>query len=324
MVRLMPSSSLRVVVFVLWVSHVSFAAEPLRILTWNVESDRPDNNFDADGNDSATISTELRQLQNEFGPYDLVGLQEVRAENAAAYEQALEENGRNYRRFVSESGGSDRLVMLLDETRFRAEGDSRELESHGEVLLPGGRSRRPLYIVLTDRENDDLRFVFMNNHLTRGNRTDRQRQALVLRMWAESQSMPIVAVGDYNFDFVFENLTGNVSMAIFLAPPAGQPSVWKWVVPDGSVETVGSGADERTVVAATFIDTNWADQFGTGDDVSDVRRDRYPGSSLDFIFVGQAARNWKVNSKVIVRGGDFPDGPNTSDHRPVEATLWPR
>lgn len=37
------------------------------------------------------------------------------------------------------------------------------------VTFPGGNSRRPFLVELRDRENNNLEFAFMVNHLIRGN-----------------------------------------------------------------------------------------------------------------------------------------------------------
>ncbi len=158
----------------------------------------------------------------------------------------------------------------------------------------------------------------MVNHLTRGNDQSRRKQAFLLRESARDQSLPIVAAGDYNFDFDFNHLKGNQSMAIFVRRDAsdGGEFVWKWVVPDTEIEATGVRGDRRIGVLADFADSNWADGDGYGDD-------DFPDSILDFIFLAQGAKDWKANSSVIVRPNDFPDNDETSDHRPVEATLEP-
>ena len=96
----------------------------------------------------------------------------------------------------------------------------------------------------------------------------------------------MIAAGDYNFDFDFNNLTGNRSMAIFLRRDASDRGafVWKWIIPGSEFEVTGSGGDKRISLLAEFIDTNWADGNGNG-------KDDFPDSILDFIFVAQAARN---------------------------------
>ena len=44
-------------------------------------------------------------------------------------------------------------------------------------------------------------------------------------------------------------------------------------------------------------------------------------SMLDFNFVAGGVKDWKAESRVIVRDGDFHDDDKTSDHRPVELTI---
>ncbi|MEO2050110.1 MAG: hypothetical protein ABGX16_26430 [Pirellulales bacterium] len=68
-----------------------------------------------------------------------------------------------------------------------------------------------------------------------------------------------------------------------------------------------------------LIDSNWADNDPRLPD--DLRTDRYPGSSLDFIFLAGPAQEWQAKSWVIVRPGDFTDSDETSDHRPVAAVV---
>lgn len=95
----------------------------------------------------------------------------------------------------------------------------------------------------------------------------------------------------------------------------GGEFVWQWVIPSSEFTVTGtSDADRRVGFLAEFIDTNWS-----GSDGSDSYRD----SMLDFIFVAQGTRDWKAESKVIVRPNDFPDDGRASDHRPVAAVFNP-
>jgi endonuclease/exonuclease/phosphatase family metal-dependent hydrolase len=43
--------------------------------------------------------------------------------------------------------------------------------------------------------------LFMVNHLYRGNADGRHEQARLLNAWAREQTIPVIAVGDYNFDW---------------------------------------------------------------------------------------------------------------------------
>lgn len=295
-------------------------ADEISVLTWNLESDRPEppQHF-ADGNTPAVIAAELTALQHDHGPYDLLGLTEVLPDSASLYEQAANAGGRSYRAFTSTTGATDRLLILFDADRFELVGEPVNLESHDGITFPGGTSRRPFFVQLRDLRNGGLEFLFMVNHLTRGNAGARQMQAAGLREWAEDQTLPVIAAGDFNFDFDFEALTGNQSMAIFMEDDANQADIWKWIIPNALVETTPPGPDQRTFVAAHFADSNWADD----NDSETERVDRFPGSILDFVFVAQGAREWTGRSSVIVREGDFPDTADTSDHRPVEARFDP-
>ena len=103
----------------------------------------------------------------------------------------------------------------------------------------------------------------MLNHLARGNAELRQEQAKALRLWVEDQTLPVIGIGDYNFDFDFHTQRGNAAFDEFLVD-----GHWRWVRPD------------------PLIDTNWADRDGDG-------QDNYPDSCLDFMFLGGRAIDWQ-------------------------------
>lgn len=297
--------------------HSAGFAEDIKILSWNVESDRPGSD---NGNEPATIAAELTALQTSRGPYDLIALSEVRATSSGTYKSAVDASGVEYLAFTSASGNSDRMMLLIRKDRFDLVGSgATELVNDGRsggITFPGGASRRPFLIRLKDTKNGDQELIFMVNHLTRGNQLNRRTQAEGLREWARLQTVPIIAAGDYNFDFDFANLTGNRSMSIFMRLDADDKGkfVWRWIIPDAEFEIEGdTDATRRVGLLARFVDTNWSGNS------SDSFRD----SMLDFIFVAKGARNWKASSTVIVRQGDFPDDVSTSDHRPLEAVLDP-
>ena len=157
------------------------------------------------------------------------------------------------------------------------------------------RHRSPLVGHFRDRESG-VGFVVTVNHLARGNASVRRRQAGGLRKWAEAQSLPLIAIGDYHFDFNFHTMTGNKAFQLF-----SKSGMWKWVRPE------------------ELIDSNWSDNNPRLPLAQ--RTDRYPDSILDFIFVAGPAKAWQAKSWVVVRPGDFPDSDETSDHRPVAAVV---
>ena len=250
--------------------------DALRILAWNVESE---------GNFPAVIAS---QLSNEFAGYDIYALSEVLPTSFEQYEKAV---GSEYISIPSTTGESDSLQFLVNGDRLdivRVE----ELNEHDGVRLNDGRHRAPLVAHLRDQKSGKD-FQITVNHLARGNADFREEQASGLREWARDQTIPTIAVGDFNFDYSFETKQGNAGFAAML-----RDNVWKWVEPD------------------ELIDTNW-------DGVGSPSVDRYPDSMLDFAFVAGPAREWQPRCRVIVLPGDFPDDADTSDHRPIELLLTP-
>lgn len=244
------------------------------ILHWNLESG---------GNDPDTIAKQLVEL----GRYEIIGLSEVN--RCDAFWMAIEKNWPlRYRFVVGKSGGSDPLMLVYDQRRFTLD-ETFDIEEVNGKQLNDGNHRAPLYVRF--RSNlDFLEFGVVLNHFARGDEELRQRQAEGLREWARGRSEPIIAIGNYNFDFEFHTQQGNASFDAFL-----KDDVWNWIPPD------------------PMVDSNWADD-GNG-------KDKYPDSLFDFNFVAGAAKDWKSQCRVIVREGDFPDDEKTSDHRPVELIL---
>ena len=120
------------------------SAEEIRVLSWNVESS---------GNDSTKISEHLTALQNDSEPYDLIALTEVKNSNASKYEDAVEVDSLDYKRFVSNTGGSDKMVILVRTDRFDLVNQNAvNLTSHEGVTFPGGSARRPMFVKLKDTE----------------------------------------------------------------------------------------------------------------------------------------------------------------------------
>ena len=247
----------------------------LRVLTWNVESG---------GNDPNVIAKQLTDL----GAYDIFGLCEVDPANVNGYTRAA---GDNFKSIVSETGRSDRLVLIYDSKRL-------ELTAHFELEEFEGtrlndeelRHRSPLVGTFKDKRSG-FQFQVLLVHLARGWSELRQQQALGLRKWVAAQDSLTLGIGDFNFDYDFPSQKGNAAFEIFT-----EGNAWQWVKPD------------------PLVDTNWADRDEDGND-------DYPDSCLDFTFVGDSKIDWKGEANVIVRDGDFPDNESTSDHRPVELLI---
>lgn len=87
------------------------------------------------------------------------------------------------------------------------------------------RGHTPHRRLLTDRTSG-ASFAIMLNHLARGKAEVRQVQAEGLREWAKAFELPLIAIGDYNFDYVFATEKGNSVFDLFMAD-----DVFEWVVP---------------------------------------------------------------------------------------------
>lgn len=249
--------------------------QSIRILAWNIESD---------GANADVIGDQLRTL----GRYDIYGFTEVRPQDWPAIKEAL---GDGFIYWYSRTGYDDRTAFAISKFRFDVI-KNYEMKEFATYILNPGNYRSPNIYELKDRATGK-QFLIMLNHLARGKAEIRQEQAEGLREWAKTIDQPIIAIGDYNFDYVFETKKGNRAFDLFMAD-----DTYQWVVPE------------------PLIDSNWYD--GDKDGVDD-----YPGSILDFAFVTGEAKSWNPKSKVIVREGDFPDDQMTSDHRPVELVLTP-
>lgn len=241
------------------------------VISWNLES----------GGINANV------VANRIGGFqdvDLWGFSEVGAQDAEVFEAGAEvgENA-NYEGILGTTGAGDRLLIVYDADRFEKLGE----EQLSDINL-GGNVRAPLIGHFRERETG-LEFLFMVNHLYRGNVSRRHEQARLLNEWAAGQTLPVIAVGDYNFDYDvntedhdlgFDNITVN--------------DVFRWVRPDVLVLTQCSATSSGTC------------QFN---------------SVLDFVFVSGSAQSWQSESVIIVEPGDLPDDSTTSDHRPVSGTF---
>ncbi len=294
--------------FLVTLSWTDAAADDFRILAWNVESNRPNQ---PPVSDLGTISGQLKELCQvaETRP-SIVALSEVEPRSFESLQKSVAAGlGSEVDYVTSASGGfmdSDSLMLVADRKRFEIR-DSIELHRYAGIVgnfnisdpkdaeYGALRARSPLAVHLIDKSSGQMIWVIVN-HLARGEANLRTDQAKMLSKWAEDQSEPIVAVGDFNFDFEFKTQEGNEGFKAMMSS-----NVWTWLKPD------------------PLIDSNWSEDQR----VKDKHVDRYPGSILDFAFVANSAKTWKGESDVIVREGDFPDNDKTSDHRPIIIKLSP-
>jgi hypothetical protein len=238
------------------------------LLDWNVE---------AGGSDVGTILDQLKQLE----PFDVMGLSEVPA--AAADKFTSRWPGESV--LLGTAGGNSRLLLAWNPQVFEKV-SAQELKKVGDQEFSPGIQAAPLVAQLRHKSSGQ-EIVFVMLHLARGSAELRKKQSLLLVDWAKQQTLPVIAVGGFNFDYDFVKHKGNESFEAFTAA-----DVFQWIKPKA------------------WVDTNWSDRNRDG-------KDDYPDSMLDYAFVSGAAKNWSISCEVIVRPGDFPDTDSTSDHRPL-------
>lgn len=247
-------------------------AEELTVVGYNVES-------------GGALAEVVAERIAEIDGCDLWGLSEVQGDAwAKAFEQAAavgEGDGADFDYILGTTGASDRLAIVYDAKRFERL-ETMELQD----MNIRGRVRAPLVARLKDKTNG-VQFLFMVNHLYRGSAEGRLEQAKLLNAWAQKQTLPIVAVGDYNFDWGVED--GNTNHdAGYDAFTANDTFVW--------------------VRPETLIKSQCSPKYN---------------SVLDFVFLAGTAREWPARSEILVEEGDCAEAGQRekSDHRPVIATL---
>lgn len=294
------------------VSSVSMSqnasGQEFKILAWNVESNRPNQ---APVSDANVLAMELEtMLRSDATRSQIVSLSEVEPKTFSIYVQAVAKGMQSEVDYVTTASGgyhdSDSVMLIVDKKRFEIV-DTLELHRFGgmkgnfNVETTNGddlgelRARSPLAARVRDLQSKKT-FWVVANHLARGEADLRTSQAKMLGLWAQSQPDPVIAVGDFNFDYDFATQKGNEGFKAML-----ESGVWQWLKPD------------------PLIDSNWSDDRR----VTDRRVDRYPDSLLDFVFVANGAKSWKGEADVVVRPNDFPDSDKTSDHRPMISRFTP-
>lgn len=247
---------------------------PFTVGGWNV------------GLDDANV-TVIGELLASYGGVDVWGLAEVSGDGQtrSLLEQAAEtgEPG-DFASVLGTSGDNMRLLALYDASRYDLLG--------GEELYAvntTGNARAPLVLHLREKSSG-AEFVFMVNHLYRSRDDERIKQARLLAEWAAAQTLPVIAVGDYNFDWAVQGGEANHDEGYDAMTQGG---AWKWVRPQQLVTTQCS---------------SWPCTYDT---------------VLDFVFTGGPARDWPARSVISTIPGDFPDDTQRSDHRAVLAEFAP-
>jgi hypothetical protein len=240
----------------------------LTLISWNVES-------------GGALQPVVASRIAGFDQVDIWGLSEVLEADAEAFEFGAEEGeNANFDSLLGTTGGADRLLLIWNADRFVRTGG-------GELTEIAQAGRAPLYVQLQDRATGQ-EFIVMVNHLHRSNESARHIQAQMLNEWAANQPLPVVAMGDYNFDWDLDDGDEDHDRGYDFITAN---DVFVWLRPEELVTTQCSG---------------WPCRFT---------------SVLDFFFVSGPARDWDGVAQIVVVDNDFPDDNTTPDHRPLLGVL---
>ena len=244
------------------------AGQTLKVIGWNAES-----NFN--GADPTVVATRMAYVEG----CDIWGMCEVKNQAwAAEFEHAAElGESADFKHVLGSTGGNIKLLIVYNHAKL-------EKVSHEELHgINVGNHRAPLVAKFKIRATND-EFLFMVNHLARGDSALRHQQAAQLKQWAQTTTLPIIAVGDYNFDWDYRKGATDHDQG-YDNMTAG--NVFKWVRPPVLVRTQASDYD----------------------------------GVLDFVFVANKPAGWKASSFIMREPGDFPDNVATPDHRPILGTF---
>jgi hypothetical protein len=225
-----------------------------------------------------------RVIAEQIGPLrdiDLWGFSEVKNASEARILAEGAEDGESgtFESILGTTGGEDRLLIVYNS-------DLLDLIQTGEIqeLNIGGNVRAPLWAQFRVKPSGP-EFIFIVNHLYRSNTAGRHAQAQGLNDWARTRTLPVIATGDYNFDWHFQTGDTNHDRGFDLMT-AG--NVFEWVRP------------------GTLLPTNCS----------------FHQSVLDFVFVSGAAQSWESEGEILFDHPTYcPDTASTSDHRPVLARF---
>ncbi|WP_299022227.1 endonuclease/exonuclease/phosphatase family protein [uncultured Photobacterium sp.] len=187
-----------------------------------------------------TVTQYIKQL----GPADIYALSEVTISWQHSLAEAASQLAGAHFHWVATTGAiesTDSLAILYNTDKFSL---IKTLELNN--IKPGKYSRAPLAVLLKDNRTSDT-FYFMVNHFDRKHADRRQEQARKLNEWAQTSEYPVVAMGDYNFDF--EVTTGETNTAFKLFT---KDDVFTWVKPQELIKS-GCHEDYNSILDFAFI-----------------------------------------------------------------------
>ncbi len=238
-------------------------------VAWNLESG---------GSEIETLADTVAVVEGEAS-WAFCEVQDYTWADSLGQDAADQESFLNFEYVFGTTGYEDRLVIAWDQEVFDKL-DDYELDD----INVGGTARAPLVVHFEVIATGD-QFLFMVNHLWRSENEYRHEQADMLNEWVSEQTLPVIAMGDYNFDWDVVDGEEDHDEGYDLMTALDR---WTWVRPDPLEETHCSSYN----------------------------------SVLDFAFVSPTVLDWAPVSEILTPDPDWcPDGPEQSDHRPVSIQV---
>jgi hypothetical protein len=263
------------VAFLVAMSGIHASAQRLTVIGWNLESG---------GSSSTAIDERVRRFQG----VDLWGLSEVAGDATLQAFEAAAEDGEhaNFQRLMSLTGCGDRLGIVFNATRLKLlRGEELHQVTYNADEPQQGRCHRSPLVAEFQDTRSNRRFLFMVNHLAKDDRNLRHAQGQRLNEWVQTQALPVIAVGAYNFDWSVAYGDRNHD-AGFDRMVAGEH--WAWVRP-------------KTLVKSQ-CNPNY-------------------NSILDFVFVSMRARPFALTSEILQEANDCGNAAVNPDYRPLKAEF---
>jgi endonuclease/exonuclease/phosphatase family metal-dependent hydrolase len=258
----------------LFLSTSAYTFAEIRVISWNLESG---------GADINTLTEQISKLDKA----DIYGFSEVDSESWAKKITGLLNKtnpDKEYAYAIGTTGGRDKLTAVYDKKRFQIIGAPENLHFFGG---PSKYSRSPLALKLKDVKYNKTIF-FIVNHLNRKDGEKRHEQSEHLRDWIANSDVPVISVGDFNYDW--DVVRGEVQHDKgFDILTAG--SIVNWIPPNSKIKSQCS------------------DQYN---------------SILDFIFITKELNNSINTAKILFPEDEYclpKKQAKNSDHRPLFAAI---
>jgi hypothetical protein len=284
------TGGLATLVAIVFATATANAQYELSVLGWNSESG---------GADPDTVAARIAA----FDGVDLWGLCEVQEDWEATFVAAagVGEDAA-FAGILGTTGGADRLLVIYDPARLT-------LLDHEELneINPGNRVRSPL-VARFRFEAADQEFLFVVNHLYRTRDDARLEQSRLLREWAGTADVPIIAVGDYNYDWRVDGGETDHDAGYDELVAGG---TFVWVRPQILIPTQYSTSYAPAVLDFVFLAGGRGGTAGIGEAAG-------TGGATVTTAAGAVVTG---TSAIVFVSGDFPDTADTPDHRPIRADF---